>query len=544
MSDRLRISLNGPFAALRPDGTEVTGLSRRAQALLAYLASQPRMRAERGFLADLLWSDRGEDQARASLRQELSVLRRALPGGTLAADRQCVSLDPAGVAVTGADGGPDFLQGFDLPSEGVEDWLRHQRQAIPRSPAPVPPPADPPPRGARPSLAVLPFTEMGAPETDMFADGVVEEITGALSRVRDFHVIARQSAFALRGRALPAPEIARLLTADYLVEGSVRRSGDRVRISVKLVNGADGRTIWSDRCDDRLDDLFDLQDRVATRVASQISPNLRAAEIDRARRRSAPDRTGYELVMSAMPHFWAHRPDDNATAIGLFDRAIAADPGHPLPRALKAWCIAQRLTYLWSGDPAAEKAAALALANQAADTARDHVLTLVAVGAAISMTSDDNERAASFIDQALAIDPNNAWGWMRRGYILAWSGHPRQGRRAFDKAIELSPLDPYLHNMVIGQGVAEMQAGNLPEAKAFIEKGMALGPSVKWALRPLVALCTIMGLEDEALRAARAFREAYPHVTIAYMRASLPSGFITHDPSHLDAMRRAGVPEA
>lgn len=544
MPDRLQISLDGTFAVLHPDGTAAPGLSRRAQGLLAYLACQPRMRAERAFLADLLWSDRGEEQARASLRQELSVLRRALPEGTLAADRQCVSLDPARIVVTGARGGPDFLQGFDLPSEGFEDWLRHQRQAA-ASPAASPTtPDDPPPRGARPSLAVLPFTELGAPEADMFADGVVEEITGALSRVRDFHVIARQSAFALRGKALPAPEIARLLTADYLVEGSVRRSGDRVRISVKLVNGADGRTIWSDRCDDRLDDLFDLQDRVAARVAGQISPNLRAAEIDRARRRSAPDRTGYGLVMSAMPHFWAHRPDDNATALGLFDRAIAADPGHPLPRALKAWCMAQRLTYLWSADPAAEKAAALALANQAANTARDHVLTLVAVGAAISMTSDDSDRASAFIDQALAIDPNNAWGWMRRGYILAWSGQPRQGRRAFDKAIELSPLDPYLHNMVIGQGVAEMQAGNLPEAKALIEKGMALGPNVKWALRPLVALCTIMGHEDEAMRAARAFRAAYPHVTIAYMRASLPSGFITHDPAHLDAMRRAGVPES
>ena len=132
MPDRLQISLGGTFAVLHPDGRAAPGLSRRAQGLLAYLACQPRMRAERAFLADLLWSDRGEEQARASLRQELSVLRRALPEGTLTADRHCVALDPARIAVTGAGGGPGFLQGFDLASEGFEDWLRQQRRQEPR----------------------------------------------------------------------------------------------------------------------------------------------------------------------------------------------------------------------------------------------------------------------------------------------------------------------------------------------------------------------------------------------------------------------------
>jgi len=143
-------------------------------------------------------------------------------------------------------------------------------------------PARIPTRKERPSLAVLPFDELGAPDTDMFADGVVEEITSALSRVHEFHVVARQSAYALADRGVDALKAAARLGTDYLVEGSLRRAGDRVRISVQLIDGKSANTLWAHRFDDRLDDLFDLQDRIAAQVAGQISPNLRTAEIARA----------------------------------------------------------------------------------------------------------------------------------------------------------------------------------------------------------------------------------------------------------------------
>ena len=186
-SPHLTLRLSGAFRADGAGG-ELDGLPRRGQALLAYLSQQRDMRAERGFLADLLWSDRAEEQARASLRQELSVLRRALPEGVLGASRQHVWLDPARVRAT-AEPGEAFLQGFDLPSEGFEDWLRTMRMG---GADPGPEPAALRPR-TQPTLAVLPFEELGAPETDMFSDGVVEEITGALSRVHDFDVIARHT---------------------------------------------------------------------------------------------------------------------------------------------------------------------------------------------------------------------------------------------------------------------------------------------------------------------------------------------------------------
>lgn len=535
----LTLRLFGAFRAHDGSGRTVAGLSRRSQGLLAYLASQPDMRAERGLVADLLWSDRSEEQARASLRQELSLLRRTLPDGVLEANRQHVWLAPERVHVKTGEG--DFLQGFDLHSEGFEDWLRQMRQTekpgtAKRSPAPAA-------RASRPSLAVLPFDEFGVGENDMFADGVVEEITSALSRVHDFHVIARQSAFALQGQRLDIPEIARHLGTEYLVEGSIRRAGERVRISVQLVQGSNGRALWSERFDDRLDDLFELQDRIASQVAGQISPNVRAAEIDRARQRMPQDRTGYELIMSAMPHFWTHRAEENAIAVSFLDQAISYDPAHPLPKALKAWALAQQCTYLWTETPKEVRQQAYELANQAADEARDHVLTLVAIGATISMVSDEIGRASSFLDHALALDPNNAWGWMRKGYLGIYSDRPDEARRAFDTAIRLSPLDPYMHNMVIGLGMTEFRDGNFEKAKEIIKHGMELGPGVQWAYRPLIAINMALGLEDEALAAARAFKEAHPGVTIQRIIDSLPPTFSLTFSIYIEGLRKAGVPE-
>ena len=279
----LVIHLRGPLRIATGDGRPLAGLTRRGQAMLVCLALQPGMRAERGYLAELLWSDRSEEQSRASLRQELSVLKRAVPEAILAADRQAVWLD-AGAVQVDEGGAGDLLEGFDLASEGFEDWLRQARAG---RAADAPAETSAAARGERPTLAVLPFEEFGAAARDMFADGVVDEITSALSRCKEFRVIARQSAFALGDPGLSVPEAAARLKADYIVEGSVRRAGERLRISVQLVRGHDGHTLWTARFDDRLDDLFDLLDRIAAQVAGQILPNLRAAEIARAREKQA-----------------------------------------------------------------------------------------------------------------------------------------------------------------------------------------------------------------------------------------------------------------
>ncbi|MCB1390551.1 MAG: tetratricopeptide repeat protein [Rhodobacteraceae bacterium] len=534
----LSLHLGGPFAA-RVGPSPVAGLSRRAQALLAYLSLQPDMRAERGLLADLLWSDRAEEQARASLRQELAVLRKALPDDLLQANRQFVWLDAARVRLVPGPG--DFLQGFDLASEGFEDWLR-DRRAHPAVPAPSPAAASAAAARTQPSLAVLPFEELGAGSGDMFADGVVEEITGALSRVHDFHVIARQSAFALP-HPLPVPEAARQLGADYVVEGSVRRAGDRVRIAVQLVNGADGRTLWSERFDDRLDDLFALQDRIAAQVAGQIAPRLRHAEIDRIAAIPPGDRTAYGLVLLALPHFWAHTRRGNTRALAILDQSLVADPDYGPALAYKAWALAQQVTYVWSDDPEGDRHATLGLTRRAAAHVGDHAPSLVALGAAVSLSSDDIALADSYIDRALAIDPNNAWGWLRRGWSRNYAGATDEARACFDRAEALSPLDPFLFNIVFGRAGSYLTDARYPEAVVQLRRGIALAPTTEWAWRLLAVVHVQLGEMDEARAAMARLLEANPGMTLRRVVASIPRSIFDMQPGYVDALRAAGMPE-
>ncbi|OYX43809.1 MAG: hypothetical protein B7Z02_07565 [Rhodobacterales bacterium 32-67-9] len=522
-------------------GADIEGLSRRGQAMLAYLSRQPGLRAERGLLADLLWTDRGEDQARASLRQELSVLRRHLPDGVIVADRQMVRLEPDSFRFRSPTPG-EFLEGFDLASEGFEDWLRLMRAASPEKPAP-----SATVRAGRriglPCLAILPFDELGSAEGDMFADGVVEEITAALSRVHEFHVIARQSAFAVRDARLDVPAVSERLGTDYLIEGTVQRAQDRVRINVQLVRGTDGRLLWSQRFDDRLDDLFDLQDRIAAAVAGQISPSLRTAEIARAETKAPADRSAYELVLSAMPHFWTHSRAGNARALELLDLALEEQESFGPALAYKAWVLAQQPSYMWSDDPLADRAAALELTRVAAAHVADHAPSLVALGAAVSLVSPDLDLANSFIDRALAIDPNNAWGWLRRGWNRNYSGQIEEARACFDRAEALSPLDPFLFNIEFGRGGARLNENRYEEALAHFRRGMTLSPSADWAWRTIAVLNTRLGRPDAAAEALRKLYAAYPGLTIRKVAASIPPTIIENQPDYYAALRTAGVPE-
>jgi TolB-like protein len=536
---RLMLHLSGPFRATL-DGRPLTGLSRRAQGMLAYLACQVGMRAERGTLTDVLWSDRSESQARASLRQELSVLRKTLPETVLGADRQAVWLTMAEVHREVGTG--EALQGFDLPSEGFEDWLRQLRiDGLPvMSAGTVVAAAG---RAFQPALAVLPFDELGIVGDDMFADGVVEEITGALGRVREFDVIARQSSFALRGEALPVPAIAERLGADYVVEGSVQRSGGRVRIAVHLVRGRDGHTLWSERFDDQLDDLFDLQDRIAARVAGQLSPNLRSAEITRAGLRPLDDRTVYELMLTAYPHFWSLRREGNERAAELLDQAMERDPDYVPAMALRAWVYAQQTTYMWSDDPAADRTRGLALAERAVLRAEDHAPSLVAIAGAFAQGGDDRALAQTCISRALSIDPNNAWAWIRQGWLHQYVGEVEPALAAFERAQRLSPLDPFLHQITFGRAATLYRWRDDPrEGLALIEEGLRRHPGVVWPLRMLAVAYVRLGEMEKAREAIRRLRAEHPNISIAYLQAALPPIAVHFDAEYYAHLAAAGLP--
>jgi adenylate cyclase len=247
----------------------------------------------------------------------------------------------------------------------------------------------------KPSIAVLPFNNMsGEPDQEYLADGIVEAITGALSRIGSFFVIARNSAFTYKGRAANVRDIGRELGVAYVLEGSVQKAGNRVRIIVQLIETEGGAHVWTGRHDGTIDDIFDLQDRITEQVAGALQPSIRIAEIERSRRKRPQDLGAYDYAMRAMPHVWALEKEESAKALELLDNAIAIDPQYPLALSLAGWCHAQRSVYNWADDIAQSQARALKLAERAVELSGDDPLILTVLGTVNHRPSSRNRAGA------------------------------------------------------------------------------------------------------------------------------------------------------
>ena len=234
----------------------------------------------------------------------------------------------------------------------------------------------------KPSIAVMPFDSLSADADQAYlADGIVEAITAELSRIRSFFVIARNSAFTYKGRATNVRDIGRELGVAYLPEGSVQRAGNRLRITVQLIETEGGAHVWSARYDGTLDDIFDLQDGITAQVAGALQPSIRIAEIERSRRKRPQDLGAYDYAMRAMPHVWALEKEESAKALELLDQALTIDPQYPLALSLAGWCHAQRSVYNWADDIAGSQALARTLAERAAELSGDDPLILAVLGA-------------------------------------------------------------------------------------------------------------------------------------------------------------------
>ena len=374
----------------------------------------------------------------------------------------------------------------------------------------------PPPPSNRPSVVVLPFDNLsGEADQSYFADAVVEEITATLSRVKDFFVIARNSAFAYKGRAgVDIRQVGRELGVRYVVEGSVRRVGERVRITAQLVETDTGSHIWSNKIDGAVADLFDLQDRMAAEVAAAIQPSIRRAEIERARKKRPDMLAAYDFIMRALPHLWAHSPADNAAAIALLGQALELDPDYALAAALAAWAHGQQVVYNWTMDFAAEREAAGRLIETAIRTIGDDPTALTALGSAIMMLGRDVPQAAALADRALALDPNHAWAWMRRGWGQIYLGNPEDAIPAFERAMRLSPLDPFTFNIQIGMGLAHFAAGRPQQAIIWAHRALSERPGITWPWRDLATYYAHQGELAAARDALQLFVRHHPDVSL------------------------------
>src|ERR1700723_1565989 len=302
----------------------------------------------------------------------------------------------------------------------------------------------------KPSIVVLPFDNMSAEAgQDYLADGIVEAITAALSCIRSFFVIARSSAFTYKGRATNARDIGKELGVAYLLEGSVQKAGNRLRIIVQLIETDGGAHVWSSRFDGAIEDFFDLEDRITEQVAGALQPSIRIAEIERSRRKRPQDLGAYDFTMRAMPHVWALEKDESAKALELLEKALSMAPDYPLAMALAGWCHAQRSVYNWADDISGSQAMARSLAERAVDLSGDDPLILAVLGAVHTFVRNYGT-ARVLLERALALDPNCAWAWSRLGWINNYTDQPRNAIRNFELAIRLSPIDPMNFNNYAG----------------------------------------------------------------------------------------------
>ena len=408
------------------------------------------------------------------------------------------------------------------------------------------PPAEPTTAAApdRPSIAVLPFENRSDdPDRLYFADAVVEQITAALARVRSFPVIARSATVRYRGQTVDPRAVAKELGVRYLLEGSVSRSGDRIRITTQLVDADLGVHIWAERYDGRIEDIFDLQDGITESVVAAIAPTIRAAEIQRARRKRPQNLEAYDYVMRALPHVWALTAADSAEALRLTTEAIRLDPEYALANALAAWSHAWQFVNDWTDSPEAARRKGLDLARAALKLDADDPTVLTMVGATAMMLAHDLEMAAELIERALRLDPNSAWTWIRSGYVHAYSGDLETALVHFERAQRLSPFDPFNFNLYIGFALAHFVAGRYEQACDWAERGLRERPDLPWAYRVLAAAHPYLGNVERSLWAAAKLREINPRLSIARVMATLPLRPTDACNRYIDGLRRAGLPE-
>jgi adenylate cyclase len=428
--------------------------------------------------------------------------------------------------------------------DAMDVWIwTPASQAQPQGTAPVLIETCADPATWRPSIVVLPFDNLsGDPNANYLADGIVEEITATLSRIRDFTVIGRHSAYASRARSATIRDIARELGVRYVLEGSLRKSEARLRVSAQLIDAASGMHLWADRFDGLVGDIFDLQDQIAEQVAGALHPSIREAEIERARHKRPDNLVAYDLVMRALPHLWAHRSADNAVAIELLARALTLDPHYERASALAAWARAQQVVYSWSEDVDADRTEGLRLIGQASAAINDDATALTALATAIMLLAADLDRAQLFIDKALTLDCNHAWAWTRRGFLHVYRGEPELGVTCFERSLRLSPLDPFGFNSFIGLGLAAFAAGRPGEAVRWTQRALAEKPGITWAFRDLATFRAHAGDLDGARDAMAKLIATRPFLTLTHVAEALrfmEPGLLAR---YLDGLRQAGMP--
>jgi len=398
----------------------------------------------------------------------------------------------------------------------------------------------------KPSIAVLPFTNMsGDPEQDYFADRMVDDIITALSRFKALFVIARNSSFTYKGRAVDVKQVGRELGVRYVLEGSVRKAANRVRITGQLVDTATGAHLWADRFDGGLGDIFDLQDQVTESVVGAIAPAVEKAEIERAKRKPTDSLDAYAIYLRGLARLYQFAGRQaNDEALRLFNSAIGLDPDFAAAYGRAAFCYIIAKTNGWFSDTANEIAEVTRLAQRAVELGKDDAIALADSGYALAYVVRDLEAGAALIDRALVLNSNSAEAWNWGRWVKNFLGEPETAIERFARALRLSPLGPRVTAMRGGTASAHFFLGRYDEAASWAAMALQDNPDFQPGLRVAAASNAMAGRPEQAHKAMARLRQLNPTLRICNLKDVRGPYRRADDLSRLEeGLRQAGLPE-
>jgi TolB-like protein len=509
----------GPFlldsaAEILFRGTEPVMLGQRAVALLRLLLEQAGTPVSKQSLIDAAWPNLTVEES--NLTVQIAALRRVfedVPGG-------------AGWIETLPRRGYRYV-GPEVVSRDRPEAANVQRPAL----------ALP----DKPSVAVLPFSNLnGDPEQEYFADGMVEDIIAGLSRIKWLFVVARNSSFTYKGMAVDVKRVGRELGVRYLLQGSLRKDGNRVRVSAQMVEAETGGHLWTERFDRALDDIFELQDEIALNVVGAIEPSLRRAEVERVKRKRPDSLDAYDLVLQSQSDVYSGMPARVTRALVLLERALALDPAYALAHAFAAMC--HHCLFLRAGLHEENRAASIRHAEAAILHGHDDALALTFAGFSIGMDGHDHDAGFAALEAALAFSPSSAITYNIGGVMFGWAGEAERAIEWGTRAMRLSPFDPWAWSAFHAFALGHFHRGRYEDAARAARKAVQLNPGHSISHMLLVAPLAKLGRLKEAEAAAARVLELQPG-----FRYSRQFSGVDCAPALAaslgEALRSAGLPE-
>ncbi len=403
--------------------------------------------------------------------------------------------------------------------------------------------SEPLPLPDKPSIAVLPFENMsGDTEQGYFADGITEDITTALSRISGLFVIARNSAFTYKGKLVDVRQVGRELGVRYLLEGSVRKAGDRLRITGQLVDTGTGAHLWADKFDSTSEDVFDLQDRVAATVAGAIEPSVTQAEIERASLKPTDNLQAYDCLLKALGESQLYSREGVDRAIRLARRATEMDPRYAQAYAYIASWLQIRKIYGWMENEAEEIEEGIRLAYLAVQLQPNDPTVLTQAAFALAHLNHDLVTAIPWFDRAIALNPNSAMAFGRGAVVRNFAGEYAIAANHADRAIRLSPFDPFMFAFSMARGISHFFRRELADAIAWLRKAAQENPQHTPTFFCLASALAHSGQLDDARAAMSRVMDMRPMSSVTWHRQRRP--YPDDDYEYLlDGARRAGLPE-